>query len=182
MKPLRLDSIGKKLLVSTVLLAGLVLAALGATLVLQQDRALQAMMHSKADGLSKMLGKISVPYLINYDLSALEGFVKEVSRDPDVAFVEFRDAAGKSLTAGAMKSPTDKTGLRIYSVDITENDGKKLGQVDLGYRTKVIEAARRQSMAVVTACSVAALLLLGIGLAAIVRVVTRPAASILRSF
>src|SRR4051794_19777056 len=182
MKPLRLDSIGKKLLVSTVLLAGLVLAALGATLVLQQDRALQSMMHSKADGLSKMLAKISLPYLINYDLSALEGFVREAARDGDVAYVEFYDAAGRSLTAGAMKAPANKEGLRVYAVEITDNDGKKLGQVDVGYRATVIERARLQSVAAVAACSAAALLLMALGVAAIVRVVTRPAAVILRSF
>src|SRR3954462_15374380 len=99
----RLDTIGRKLIVCTVLLASAVLGTLGVTLVLQQAHVLQSMMHSKADGLTKMLAKISVPYLINYGLSALEGFAKEATRDPDVAYVEFLDGTGNSLTPEAKK-------------------------------------------------------------------------------
>jgi methyl-accepting chemotaxis protein len=178
----RLDSIGKKLIVSTVLLASVVLGALGATLVLQQERVLQSMMHSKADGLSKMLSKISIPYLINYDLSALEGFVKEATRDSDVAYAEFFDGTGKSLTANAMKAPASKQGLRVYSVEIADGDNKKIGEVEVGYRNAVIDRARLQSMVLVAAGIALALALLALGIALIVRVVTRPAATILDSF
>jgi methyl-accepting chemotaxis protein len=178
---IRLDSISRKLVVSTVLLASVVLGALAAALVLQQTRVLQGMMQTKAEGLVQMMGTISVPYVINYDLSALEGFVKEATRDPDVAYAEYRDAAGKPLTNGVL-SAQQKAGLRVQSRDVVDGDGRKLGTLEIGFRATVIEQARLQTVAMVAASISLALLLLGLGIALIVRVVTRPAAQILESF
>ena len=178
---LRLDSIGRKLVVSTMLLASVVLGALGATLVMQQHRVLQGMMQTKADGLVKMMATISVPYVINYDLSALEGFVKEAARDPDVAYAEYRDAAGKPLTAATLTGP-QKAGLSVHLRDVLDGDGRKLGTLEIGFRTTVIEQARLQSGLVVAAAMTLALLLLALGIAQIVRIVTRPAAQILEAF
>ena len=178
----RLDSIAKKLLVPTLLLASLVLGALGATMVVEQDKVLNSMMHSKAEGLSKMMSTISVPYVINYDLSALEGFVKEAAKDPDVAYAEFYDAQGKSFTANAMKAPASKSGYRVYDRDITDNDGKKIGRVEIGYRTRVLDQALQLSLTVVGVAIVVALALLATGITLIVRTVTRPAAKLLESF
>ncbi len=182
MKIFRLDSIAKKLLVPTLALATLVLGVLGTVMVLEQDKVLNSMMQSKAEGLSKMMSTISVPYVINYDLSALEGFVREAAKDADVAYAEFFDGEGKSLTANAMKAPANKAGLQIYNREITDNDGKKLGRVEIGYRTRVLEQALQVSVAVVGVAIVVALALLAMGIAVIVRTVTRPAATLLASF
>jgi methyl-accepting chemotaxis protein len=182
MKFFRFDSIGRKLLIPTLLLASLVLGTLGAAMVFEQDNVLRSMMRSKAEGLSKMMSTISVPYVINYDLSALEGFVKEAAKDADVAYAEFYDAEGKSLTANVMKAPANKAALWVYDRDILDADGKKIGKVGIGYRTTVLDQARRLSLGVVGASIAVALALLGLGLVLIVRVVTRPAAQILDSF
>ena len=182
MKIFRLDSIARKLLVPTLLLASVVLGALGAAMVMEQDKVLNSMMHSKAEGLSKMMSTISVPYVINYDLSALEGFVKEAAKDADVAYAEFFDAEGKSLTANAMKSPANKAAFRVYNREIADGDGKKLGRVEIGYRTKVLDQALQLSVTVVGVAIVLALCLLGVGVTLIVRTVTRPAARLLESF
>ena len=182
MKFFRLDSIAKKLLVPTLLLASVVLGALGTTMVLEQDKVLTSMMQSKAEGLSKMMSTISVPYVINYDLSALEGFVKEAAKDPDVAYAEFYDAEGKSFTANAMKAPASKSAFLVYNREITDNDGKKLGRVEIGYRTRVLDKALQLSLSVVAVAIVLALALLAVGITLIVRAVTRPAAQLLESF
>lgn len=182
MKFFRLDSIGKKLLVPTLLLASVVLGTLGAAMVVEQDNVLHSMMQSKAEGLSKMMSTISVPYVINYDLSALEGFVKEAVKDADVAYAEFYDAEGKSLTANVMKAPASRAALWVYDRDIFDGDGKKLGKVEVGYKTAVLDQARQLSLGVVGASIAVALALLGLGIVLIVRVVTRPAAQILESF
>ncbi|HEY0823622.1 MAG TPA: methyl-accepting chemotaxis protein [Ramlibacter sp.] len=178
----RLDSIAKKLLVPTLALAIVVLGALGTTMVVEQDKVLKSMMHSKAEGLSKMMSTISVPYVINYDLSALEGFVREAAKDGDVAYAEFFDAEGKSLTANAMKSPPNKSAFLVYDRDITDTEGKKLGRVEIGYRTRVLDHALQTSVVVVGVAIVLALVLLAFGIAIIVRAVTRPAARLLASF
>jgi methyl-accepting chemotaxis protein len=182
MKFFSLNSISKKLLVPTLVLASVVLGALGATMVVEQDKVLTSMMQSKAEGLSKMMSTISVPYVINYDLSALEGFVKEAVKDPDVAYTEFFDGEGKSLTANVMKSPSNKSGFLVYNRDITDNDGKKLGRVEIGYRTRVLDKALQMSLGVVALAIVLALALLAVGISLIVRAVTRPAAKLLESF
>ncbi|MDB5859067.1 MAG: tar4 [Ramlibacter sp.] len=178
---IRLDSISRKLVISTILLASLVLGALGLALVAQQARVLQGMMQTKAEGLVKMMGTISVPYVINYDLSALEGFVKEAGRDPDVAYAEYRDAAGKPLTANTLTA-AQKVGLSVHIRDVVDGEGRKLGTLEIGFRTTVIDQARLQTLAMVTASISLALLLLALGIGLIVRVVTRPAAQILDRF
>ena len=182
MKIFRLDSIARKLLVPTLLLATVILGALGASMVVEQDRVLRSMMHSRAESLSKMMSTISVPYVINYDLSALEGFVKEAAKDADVAYAEFFDAEGKSLTANAMKSPANKSAFLVFNRDISDNDGKKLGRVEIGYRTRVLDQALQVSVSVVAGAMVLALALLAFGITVIVRMVTKPAAQLLESF
>src|SRR3990172_3101388 len=107
----RLDSINKKLLVPTLLLVAILMGTLGGVLVAQQHRELTSMMESKANGLTTMLATISVQYVINYDLSALESFVKDTTKDKDVVFAEYYDAEGKSLTANVMKAPSDTSHL-----------------------------------------------------------------------
>ena len=100
----RMDTINKKLLLPTLLLVTILIGALGSVLITQQYRELTSMMESKADSLTTMLATISEQYVINYDLSALESFVKETAKDKDVAFAEYYDADGKSLTGNVDES------------------------------------------------------------------------------
>lgn len=111
---LQFDSLRKKLLIPTLLLITAVLGVLGAIMVVQQHRALQASMASKAESSINFLQTVSVSYIINYDLSALEGFVKEVTKDPDVAFAEFYGNDQKSLTANVMKQPAETADLILH--------------------------------------------------------------------
>ncbi|MBX9811292.1 MAG: methyl-accepting chemotaxis protein, partial [Burkholderiales bacterium] len=179
---LRFDSISKKLLVPTLLLVTVLLSALGGAMIAQQNRVLRSMMESKADSLATMLGKISAPYVTNYDLSALENFVKEATNDRDVAFAEFYDASAKSLAGNLMKAPADQSALIIYERDIIEPDGKAIGKVKVGYKTTVLHEALRTSVTIVITSVLVVLMLLALGLTLIVRAIARPAAKILEGF
>jgi methyl-accepting chemotaxis protein len=175
----KLDSISKKLLLPALLLVMILIGALGSVLVAQQQRELRSMMESKANGLVTMLATISVQYIINYDLSALEGFVKETIKDKDVAFAEYYDAEAKSLTGNVMKAPTDTVHLLVYDRDIIDTNGKTIGKVKLGYTTTMLDKTLQSSVALVTGGIIVVLGLLAIGLTIIVRGIARPAEKIL---
>jgi len=116
----RLDTINKKLLLPTLLLVTILIGALGSILVVQQSRVLGSMMESKADSVVIMLATISEQYIINYDMSALENFVKDITKDKDVAFAEYYDTDGTSLTGNVMKAPADTSHLLVYEHNIVK--------------------------------------------------------------
>ncbi len=170
----RLDTINKKLLLPTLLLVTILIGALGGGLVTQQYRELSSMMQSKAESLTAMLATISVQYVINYDLSALENFVKQTVKDKDIAFAEYYDAEAKSLTGDIMKAPADTSRLLVYERNILGTDGKTIGKVKVGYETSALDRTLRSSIAIVVGSLVAVLGLLALGLAIIVRSVASP--------
>ena len=180
--PFRLNSISKKLLVPTLALVTVLLGVLCTALIVQQNRVLHSMVDSKADGLATMLSKISAPYITNYDLSALDSFVKEATKDRDVAFVEFSDSTGKALTEAVTKQADDKTSSLVYERTIVDSNDKPLGKVKVGYRTSVLDDTLRSSVTLVLGSVAAVLPLLAFGLWMIVRSVARPARRILEGF
>ncbi len=179
---LQFDSLRKKLLLPTLFLITAVLSLLGTVLVFQQHRALEASMESKAASTINFLEKVSVTYIINYDLSALEGFVKEVTRDPEVAFAEFYGSDKKSLTANIMKQPDDTTGLIVHERTISDPDKKPIGQVKIGYKRASLDTHLRNNIITVIVSTLLVLIVLAFGLTMIVRNVTRTAEEILAAF
>ncbi len=174
----RLDSIKKKLILPTLLLVTILFSALGSVLVVQQYRVLNSMMESKADSLVNMLTTISVQYVLNYDFIALEGFVKETGKDKDIAFAEYYDADGRSLTGNVMKAPDITSHLLVYERDIVDTNGKKIGKVKVGYTTTVLDKMQQSSITIIAVSVLAVLGLLAFGLAIIVRGVAQPAVKI----
>ncbi len=170
----KLDTINKKLLLPTLLLVTLLIGALGSVLIVQQYRELTSMMESKADGLTTMLSTISVQYVINYDLSALESFVRQTVKDKEIAFAEYYDADSKSLTGDVMKAPADISRLMVYERDILGTDGKVIGKVKMGYETSALDRTLRSGIAIVAISLAVVLALLAFGLTLIVRSVTNP--------
>src|SRR5829696_3617336 len=95
---LRAQTLARRFLVPMLLLTFVLLGTLGAAMVMQNQRTVRSLLQSKAEGTARLLAQISAPYVVNYDLSALEGFVKKTLEDREVAFVVFVDADGKPLT------------------------------------------------------------------------------------
>jgi methyl-accepting chemotaxis protein len=170
----RLDTINKKLLLPTLLLVTILISALGSVLVAQQHRELSAMMESKANGLATMLATISVQYVFNYDLSALESFVRETVKDKEIAFAEYYDAGSKSLTGDVIKAPADTSQLMVYERNILGADGRIIGKVKVGYETSALDWTLRNGITIVVASLIAVLGLLTLRLALIVRSVAKP--------
>jgi methyl-accepting chemotaxis protein len=172
--PVSLDTINKKILLPTLLLVMLLIGAIGSVLIVQQQRILTSMMEAKANSIATILAKISMQSMINIDKFTLQTFVKETVKDPDVAFVEFYDVTGKSLTSEIVTAPADTSGLMVYERDILDYGDKPAGKIKVGFKTDSLNQTLRYSI-IVGAVSLAALLgLLAVGLALIVRSVSRP--------
>jgi len=169
-----LDTINKRLLLPTLLMVTILVGALGSLLLVQQQRLLTSMMESKANSLTSMLSSISVQYVVNYDLSALEIFVKETVKDKEIAFAEYYDTDGKSLTSDIMKAPADTSRLLVYQRGIVGGDGRSLGMVKLGFETDELEQILHRSVTIMVGSLAVILGLLAFGQALIVNSVTRP--------
>ena len=170
----RLDTINKKLLLPTLLLVMILIGALGSILVVQQSRVLGSMMESKADSVVTMLATISEQYIINYDMSALENFVKDIARDKDVAFAEYYDTDGTSLTGNVMKAPADTSHLLVYEHNIVNISGKTIGKVKVGFENSALDRTSRSSITIVVVSLVVVLGSLAFGLTLIIRSVAHP--------
>jgi methyl-accepting chemotaxis protein len=169
--PFRLDTIYKRLLIPMLLLVTILVGALGSALVAQQHRELTSMMESKGDSLASMLASISMQYVVNFDLNSLDIFVRETAKDREIAFAEYYDTDGKSLTSDVMTAPADTSKLMVYEHGIVGADGRSLGKFKVGFKTDTLDQMYRNSITIVIVSLIALLGLLALGLALIVRLV-----------
>jgi methyl-accepting chemotaxis protein len=142
-------SLRTRLLLPTLTLSLIVMvaaAAIGSTLVV---RHLRANFKQQASRTVDMMAQVSVPYVTNYDLTALGTFVKEMSRDPQVAFAEFFDGDGKSLTEDVAKAPADVSGLLLVERELKDASGKAIGKLKAGFRDDAVRAARNLVLGVI---------------------------------
>jgi methyl-accepting chemotaxis protein len=101
-------------------------------------------MQVKAQGLATLLANISVNFIVNFDLSALERFVEHSLKDSSIAYVVFYDENNKPLTEKS-KKPED---VSLY-LNVSENilqEGKTLGRVEIGYHLESVKQAKRKGL------------------------------------
>ncbi len=170
---MRLDTLFKSLLLPT--LAVLVAAAVaGSALTV---RLLSAEMESherdNAQATAALVAGTSAPYVTNFDLTALGNLVKQLARDPELAYAEIFDARGKSLTADVSKVPSSFDGLLVLEQKIADASGNALGTVRLAYRTDGAAELRKAAVLVLGATMAVVALLVGLVLAWAARRVVR---------
>ncbi len=139
---LKFKSLRARLLVPALSLSILVMvaaAAIGASMVV---RHLSEGFAQQAEHTVEMFAHVGTPYVTNYDLTALGTFVKEISRDKQVAFAEFFDADGKSLTSDVAKTPADVSGLLLVEREMKDASGKTVGRLKAGFRDHGAMVAR----------------------------------------
>ncbi len=168
---LKLDTIGKKLLIPVTALTMILLIGLGTSMILNTQSSVQSMMDSKGNSLANLLEKISASYIINYDFPALEGFVQEAIKDPDVAFAVFYDAGGKILTQNS-KIPSDTSSLAVYKRDIKGQDGKTAAVLKIGYSKNTLSKVLRDGIIKIALSILIAMLLTVLGLTFVIRNIT----------
>lgn len=169
------NSISKKFLVPTLIFMVILLSGLGQIIIEKNQTTVRSLMDSKGNAMAGLLAQISVNYLMNYDLSALEGFVRETLKDPEVAFVVFYDADKKPLTENS-KAPKDIGSLLVYEREIRDLQAsdRLLGYLKLGYSDKTLSSSLRGGIVTVVIGNLVALILLIFGVMILFRGITRP--------
>ncbi len=144
-----LKSLRLRLLLPTLTLSIFVMAAatfVGAALVVNN---LRDGFTQQATRTVEMIAHVSAPYLTNRDLTALGAFVREISRDNQVAFAEFFDVDGKPLADTAGKAPADVSGLLLVERGIKDAAGNPIGRVKAGFRDNAVRNTRNLVLAAI---------------------------------
>ena len=168
------STIAQKIIRPALFLVVVFAVAMGVVFQVQQQKSLGASLDSKADSMTQMLASISVDYLGDLNIPALDMFVKDALKDKDVAFVEYFNNNGKSYTDWVDKAPSDTGNLVVRSQVINGNDGRPLGKVVVGFRTSALKDASVRSLVSLVTSLVVFLVILGAGLMVLIRSVTKP--------
>lgn len=168
----KLNTIGKKLTMPTLLLMLILLGSLGAILVANHYSSVESIMVSKADSLAKLLVEISVPFLSNYDFRPLEGFVQEACKDPEIAFVLYYDDQGKVLTTTS-KEPADTSSLLIYKREVKDSSGKIVGFLRMGYKKNILYETLHSGILKIILSLLIALAIMAFSITNIIRSIVR---------
>src|SRR3569832_1028260 len=174
-KLLTWNSISKKFLIPTLIFMVILLGGLGTIMIRQNHATIQTLMESKGNSLANLFAQISASYIENFDLQALEVFVKEGFKDPDVVFVVFYDAARKQLTETS-KPPSDTTSLAIYNREIKSirGEAKPVGYLQIGYSQQTLSKNLRSGIQTVVLSNLLAFVLLILGVTLLFRGGARP--------
>lgn len=169
------NSISKKFLIPALIFMMILVGGLGGIMIKKNHATIQSMMESKGNSLADVFAQISASYLENFDLQALEVFVKESLKDPDVVFVIFYDAEKKPLTESS-KPPADTSSLSIYNREIksVRGDGKPVGYLQIGYSRQTLSKNLQSGIQTVVLSNLVALILLILGITILFRGITQP--------
>ncbi len=162
------DKIGKKFFIPSLIFIVALFAILTIINVGINNSLLRSQMEKRASAMANYMAKTSVFYYTNYDLGALDGFVQEVIKDPDVVYAVFYDENKKPLTVTS-KKPANTSALMNYNQEIKDEMGKTIGILSLGYSPKAITAAVRKGVWVMLVTMTVALVLLSFGITLAVR-------------
>jgi methyl-accepting chemotaxis protein len=160
----RLNTISKTFLILTLILS----AGLGTVLVKKSRATFEFLMEMKGTAMADFLGRVGIKSVMNKDLSALEGYVKETLKDSDVAFVAFYDAEKKQLTQTS-REPKDTTSLFIQEREIRNGGDGILGYLKMGYSRSAVSGNRFSDLQMVIVTTLIVLTLLSLGGVAVVR-------------
>ena len=169
----RLDTLAKKLLVPSLGIVFVATVLFGSLIVNQLVGAMVARMEKNLAQTMDFVAQVSAPYIVNYDLTALGLFVKELKKDAEVEHAEFFGTDGKSLTVDALKAPANLSGFQLLERDIKDGSGNAIGKLKLYSRHDSIDEARGKAILLVAIGVLAMLVVVGVGLAGVIRNIVR---------
>jgi len=168
MSKFQTGSIATRFLVLSIIFTIALVAAVALVSIRADSDILRAQMDTRGNATARYMAKTSLFYYRNYDLGALEGFVKEITKDPDVAFAVFFDDKRKPVTTSS-SDPADRKNLLVYETEIRDEADTKLGSLTLGYRTTALDASTRTVMKVLGISAVVAAIFAALGVYLLVR-------------
>ena len=135
---------------------------------------IRAQMDARGNAMVNYMAKTSIYYYRNFDLGALDGFVREIIKTPDVAFAVYYDEKKKPVTSSSLE-PAEKGDLLIYETAIKDEAENLLGYLSLGYSKRALIESRRKLFLITGISTVLALIVVVSGVSFLIRrVVVRP--------
>ena len=163
-----------KILLATVLMTAILLLGLGAFMMNRTHLIMSKGLEAKTNSLASLFEKISAPYITNYDYPALDIFVQEAIKDPDIEWVVFFDEKGTVLTTKSQEQAATADSV-LLEREIKDPDGKTvLGRLKLSYNTKVLDIQLKDDMLVTGTAILLGGVLMSMALFFIIRNTIRP--------
>ena len=161
-------SIAKRFLAGGVLFTVVLVAVIAIISIEASNGILRRQMDLRGDAMANYMAKTSLIYFRNYDLAALEGFIKGINKDPEVAFAVFYDDRKKPLTVSSAV-PGDSTDLLVYRAEVRDEADTLLGSLALGYRKTSLEQSTRSIIRIMALSGIIAVLAVSLGVLLLVR-------------
>ncbi len=168
------NSVATKFLTSSLVFIIALVLAMAVISMRTNNVSMLEQMDARGNAMVRYIAKTSVFYYHNFDLGALEGFVKEITATPDVKFAVFFDEKKISMTT-ASQVPSDTSDLLIYTGEIRDEMDRVLGSFSLGYTKDALSRGARKTALIMGLAALAAIALMVFGVLYFVRrIIARP--------
>jgi methyl-accepting chemotaxis protein len=160
-------TINRKFLVPTVAMTVALLCLLGVSMAYHNIVSIRGQMNSKGEAVTKFITTFGAEYFAIFDFGDFENFVRGLESDPEVTYAVFYAADGEPMT-DVSKVPRDRSDLIIFTRDIVDAEGGRLGSVEIGYNRTGLDRSLRRSILIVGAGTTLAIILFTLGITMIV--------------
>jgi methyl-accepting chemotaxis protein len=168
----RLRTIKAKFLLFTVALTVLLLGGQGIYSIRSNSQFASDMMQTRGKSMADFMEKIGHTYISYYNIQALDTFVQEAVKDPDIVFAAYYDDQKKPLTNREGFKELEKSAAHLtYDREIKNVDGQLLGHLKLTYDTKSLIENQRQGYVAVMVSVVVTVIFFMAGIFLLSRVV-----------
>jgi methyl-accepting chemotaxis protein len=168
------NSLATKFLASSLVFFIAVILAMALISMKTNNAVMREQMDARGNDMVRYIAKTSIFYYHNFDLGALDSFVKEIIATPEVKYAVFYDEKKNPLTISSQE-PKDKSGLLTYEGVIKDDVGRMLGSFSLGYAKDALSGGIRRNARAVGISTAAAVALLIFGVLYFVRrIIVRP--------
>jgi methyl-accepting chemotaxis protein len=170
-------TVTKKFLASIGLVLILVTVTLVVMLGISQKRALLRALEEKGKNTIQFLAAISAEPILSYNFGYLEGYVKDISKDREVAFAVIQDKQGNPLTRTG-NEPAGKENLLEFSSPVMQGTDQ-IGTARLLFTTKYVDEATRTAQGIILVlCLGAGAAISGVVYMLFSRIIVKPLASL----
>ena len=168
------NSLTTKFLASSLVFIIALVLAMALISMRTNNAMMREQMDARGNAMVRYIGKTSIFYYHNFDLGALDGFVKEITATPEVKFAVFYDEKKNPMTTSSQELK-DKSELLVYEGEIKDDVGRVLGSFSLGYTKDALSRGIRKTALVmgITTAAAVALVIFGV-LYFVRRIIVRP--------
>ena len=163
-----LNTINKKILIPVLSLVFILLLCLGVLMTLSNNKSMQAMMDSKAEGIATIISSFTAEYFAFFDFSDFESIVRALEQDPEISHAVFYNAGHEALTK-EKDADEDLSSMMIVNREIKDAEGNLLGYVRIAFKKDNLIKSKRHNINLVSFSLIAALFLFSIGLFLLVK-------------